>query len=169
MLRNLFLALASFIFFSTIFITAYPKFTKAACTAGMPANLMIKPGTKEGTAMLSWSPAMDAHRYSLVYGFASNNYMFGALTIDGGKDTNYMVTHLDPGVKYYFRVWAMCSDDGPATASNEVSVVAPRKMMPVVQTVQVQGAVAPMPSPTPAASPSPSPSASPSPSPSPTP
>lgn len=159
MLRNWILALASFIFFSTIFITAYPKFTQAACTAGMPANLIIKPGTKAGTAMLSWSAAKDANRYALVYGLGSNNYMFGALNIDGGKDTSYMVTHLDPGVKYYFRVWAFCSDDGPATASNEVPVVAPRKMMPVIPVQQVQGAVVPMPSP--AASPSPSPSPTP--------
>lgn len=58
-------------------------------------------------------------------GKPENLYMFGALSIDGGMQTNYMVTMLSPGTTYHFRVWAFCDNAGPAASSSEVSIAAP--------------------------------------------
>src|SRR5437762_601929 len=123
-MKKVVLVILSFIFLSLLG-TFSPKVAFAACTAGMPGNLMVKAGTMPGTAMLNWNPATSANRYALVYGLMPNSYMFGALAIDGGMQTNYTVTMLNPGTKYYFQVWAFCDDAGPATPSSEVSLIAP--------------------------------------------
>lgn len=102
---------------------------QAQCTAGAPGNLSIRRGPTQGSAILSWTPAANANRYALVFGTAFNNYTFGSLNIDGGVNTNYMVTHLSPGTRYFFRVWAFCDSSGPATASSEVTIAMPAKLI----------------------------------------
>lgn len=106
-----------------LFYTPTPAY--AACVATAPGNLTAA-GSGSSQVMLSWSPATNVSRYALVYGLSSGNYQFGALSVDGGSQTNYTVTHLTPGVRYYFQIWSFCEDSGPATPSNEVSIVAPR-------------------------------------------
>ncbi len=102
-----------------------PSSVQAQCVAGIPANLTATPGTERGTVVLKWNPATSANRYALVFGLNSGNYAMGALHVDGGSVPAYLVTNLAPGVRYFFQVWAFCEDSGPATPSNETSVVAP--------------------------------------------
>lgn len=121
-MKRVFLSLAVIILFSIFIVVNSPK-ASAQCVADKPI-LTAKTGTK-GDIMLNWNQVANGNRYALVYGFSSNNYMFGALSIDGGTNTNYTVTMLNPSTKYFFQIWAFCSDDGPATPSNEVSITAP--------------------------------------------
>ncbi|MBI2601225.1 fibronectin type III domain-containing protein [Candidatus Daviesbacteria bacterium] len=118
-------AIALFIIFFEFTIVFLTPQANAQCAAGTPANLTATPGTTPGTMMLRWNQATSANRYALVFGHSSRNYNMGSLNIDGGSDTTYMVTHLVPGNRYFFQVWAFCDNNGPATASNEVSAMVP--------------------------------------------
>lgn len=122
-----FLALMSLAVLSfSVAFTMNPSSAKAACVAGMPTNLMATAGTMPGTVKLTWNSGMNTNRFALVYGYTGMPYMFGSLNVDGAPNLNYTVTHLSPGTKYSFQVWAFCSKDGPATPSNEVSIMAPK-------------------------------------------
>jgi hypothetical protein len=114
---------ALFLFSFSFLLNATPA--QADCSPMVPApNLMAMKGNK-GEVMLKWNQVTNASRYALVYGYMPMNYQFGSLSIDGGMQTNYTVTMLEPGKTYYFQIWAFCSDDQPATPSNEVKFVSP--------------------------------------------
>lgn len=100
------------------------KQASAQCVADAPTNLKTAASLK-GSEKLTWDGGANTNRFVLVYGFSSNNYQFGALDVDGAPNPNYTIGFLNPGTKYFARIWAMCDNDGPATASNEVSFIAP--------------------------------------------
>lgn len=98
---------------------------KAQTIAGVPGNLNAKAGLNKGEVVLNWTAGANTNRYALVYGLSSGNYLFGSLNIDGGTNTTYTVTNLNPGTRYFFQVWAFNTNEGPATPSQEVFLVAP--------------------------------------------
>ncbi len=113
-----FVLLSGFLFF--------PTQAHAACSPTL-ANPMLSAtkGTMKGTANLSWNMIPNANRYALVYGYANMPWMFGALYIDGGTQTNYMVTMLEPGKTYQYQVWAFCNNDEAPSMSNTVNLMTP--------------------------------------------
>ncbi len=82
--------------------------TAAACNdaaPAAPANLMAAPAGI-GQILLSWQAAAEpVDHYSLVYGLRPGGYLYGNLDI--GKTTNYVVSGLTPGRRYYFTVAAV--------------------------------------------------------------
>lgn len=119
----------SALFLSLFLLTGFlalPTPVHAACSP-----LMTKPmlsatkGPMKGTTHLSWNMVPEAQRYALVFGYANMPWMFGALSIDGGTQTNYTVTMLEPGKSYQYQVWAFCTNDEAPSMSNTVVHTAP--------------------------------------------
>ncbi|HSX40460.1 MAG TPA: hypothetical protein VLF68_02505 [Candidatus Saccharimonadales bacterium] len=106
------------ILLTLIFVTS-PKQSFAACTAGPATNLTATPTGNRGQVLLTWTPAMNGNMYHLVFGSMTNTYVMGALNVGGTGANNYTVNLLNPGQRYFFNIWSMCSTDGPATPSNE--------------------------------------------------
>lgn len=70
---------------------------------GTPTNLVInRQGDK---AVLTWSPADSATTYTIAYGTAPGNYIYGVP--DTGNVTTFTVGSLDPNSQYYFVVRAV--------------------------------------------------------------
>ncbi len=96
-----------------------------SCVNGTPTpplGLTTRPGPLKGEVTLSWTPATSADSYAVVYGLSSKNYMFGALDL-GSNSRSIIIRSLVPAKRYFFSVWAYCSN-GMAAASGEKSGVA---------------------------------------------
>lgn len=101
-------------------------------TPNIPASVRAVSGPKVGQITLFWNGSNHANRYAIAYGTGSNNYIYGATNIGNENSRSYTVTHLVPGVKYYFRVAAArdCNSSGfssevwAVTKSGQTSIVA---------------------------------------------
>jgi len=100
-------------------VSATPQ-AGAITVPSAPQNLQATPGN--GNVTLSWQPPADnggspITGYKIYYGTSSGNY---TITIMAGNITNYTITGLTNGQKYYFAVSAI-NGVGEGPKSNEIS------------------------------------------------
>ncbi len=88
-----------------------------------PTKVSAVSGPGSGQVTLYWDTSEYADHYGVVYGTASNNYIYGSLNIGGEKTRTSTINYLTPGVRYYFKVLGI-RDDTPGPMSIEVSAVA---------------------------------------------
>ena len=118
-------ALISITFLFLLTVAVSPVYADCSpALSGSPALSATK-DTMKGMVHLRWNPITNASKYALVYGYAGMPYMFGALNINGGQQTHYIVSHLESSKSYNFQVWAFCRDEEPPTMSNVVTQVSP--------------------------------------------
>ncbi len=76
------------------------------CDSKKPAAPSLNSVVRNGsTAILTWSAVSDATHYSISYGLAPGNYIYGVPNT--GKVTTYTIGSLDPSKTYYFSVRAV--------------------------------------------------------------
>lgn len=120
------LALITFVFVVTALLFISPQTVRADCSPALAKpTLSAAKGPASGSVKLNWNQVSGASRYALVYGLTPGNYMFGALSVDGGVDTNFTVMMLQPGTAYNFQIWAFCNDSEAPSMSNETIMKAP--------------------------------------------
>lgn len=67
-----------------------------------PNHSLLPKATKPGDVRLNWLKANKADKYTVAFGTASGKYIYGLP--DVGNTTNFTVSHLTRGKKYYFVV-----------------------------------------------------------------
>ncbi|MBI2031561.1 MAG: fibronectin type III domain-containing protein [Candidatus Levybacteria bacterium] len=106
------------------------NFTSPSCGDAVPGAPTLSSATSPSSSQvkLTWTTVSDPVSYYVVsYGLSSGNYIYGNPNV--GKQDNYTIGYLSPGVTYYFVVKAMngCS---AGASSNELAVVAGQSATP---------------------------------------
>ena len=86
-----------------------------------PLGFFAQSGAETGTVLLSWNDRPEFSNYNIAYGTQPGVDTYGATNI--GKESNYVVGGLTPGVTYYFVISGVVGGQG-SRYSPEVSAVA---------------------------------------------
>lgn len=87
-----------------------------------PGSSLLPLAVGNGQVRLNWVRSELATDYTIGYGIKSGQYIYGVSST--GNNTNFTISHLAPGVRYYFAVRAT-NGGRPGPWSKEWSFVAP--------------------------------------------
>ena len=87
-----------------------------------PARVWVKSGPSAGQVTLYWDAVGGSDHYALAYGQTSGNYIYGAT--DVGSGTQYTISGLTPGQRYYIVVAGATNNNDSSPFSAEVSALA---------------------------------------------
>lgn len=106
------------------------SFTTPSCGDAVPKAPTLSEAVSQSSSeiKLTWTAVAEPFSYYVVsYGVSSGSYIYGNPNV--GKQNNYIVGSLSPGVTYYFVVKAM-NGCGASAYSNEVAQAAGRISTP---------------------------------------